>query len=383
MLSTSVLPRHAFISYASIDRKVANQVAGALTSVHVPVWFDARLEAGDPNYDLTIRKAVKDAFCLIVLASPHSAKSKYVLGEIQLAKSASIPIYPVWIAGEVWEESVMTELIAAQRLDLRDERFPTGVSVLQQSLSKLIDAVFPPSVNANDAPLPNSELYVTIAHSLYLRTGAFHTVGHLLDEISRAIMFSHPNPVYGQGWLLGRRTRYSGRYARPDRLLAPLRWLSHRTKTDPIAVYDPEWLYRTPGSCGLEANSHWDVVDLLTTRPAAAKGPITYGSQCDLFDELIMGVALSKVDRLARIEDYFSFPRNALNILMPLNHRGGARIRVEANWDCDGFFDVTLRRPEEVEASEFPFACVVTAPTYQGGYEQPGLQGKVMVEKVS
>jgi len=193
-------------------------------------------------------------------------------------------------------------------------------------------------------------------------------------------MSSHQNPIYGQGWVLGRGSGHFGEYWRPDRLLAPLRWLSNRTKADPISVYDPNWLYRTPGSCGLEPNSEWSVIDLTAPRPDAPEGQITYGGQRYLFDELIMGVALSGIDRLERMEYYFSFPRNALNILSPLN-RGSARVSAKADWNCRDYFKITLRNPEEVEARGFPLACVITAPTYVGGHEQPGLQGMVLVEE--
>lgn len=380
MSSASSLPKHAFISYASKDREVASRVAGDLASAHLPIWFDAQLEPGDPNYDQAIRKAIKDAFCLVLLASPHSVASNYVLGEVRIAQSNRIPIYPAWIGGEAWEESIHTDLIGAQRLDLRNGYFATGLSALQQRLLGLINSVFPPSLNAQDAPLRPGQLYIMVAQSLHLRLSAFRTVGHLLDEVSRSIMSYHQNPIYGQGWVLGRFSGHSGEYKRPSRLLAPLGWLSNRTKADPISVYDPNWLYRTPESCGFEPNSTWDVIDLTVPRPATVEGQLTYGAQRHLFDELLMGVALSGIDRLERIESHFSFPRNALNILSPLNH-GSVSVSAKGDWGCRDFFEVTLRRPEEVEASGFPLACVITAPTYAGGHEQPSLQGMVIVEE--
>lgn len=213
----------------------------------MPLWSDEDLELGTANYEQKIRGAIGDSFCLVLLASPHSVASNYVLGELRIAQSKGIPIYPAWISGDAWEESVLTELIAAQYVDLRCERYSQGIRSLEQKLKNLIDTVFPPYLDASETPSPPAELYLTIAQSLHLRADAYRTTGHLLDAVSRLVMSSHHEPIYGKGWILGRRRRYSERYSRPDRLFAPLKWLAARSSPVPIAVYDPAWLERSPG----------------------------------------------------------------------------------------------------------------------------------------
>jgi WD40 repeat protein len=70
-----------FISYAREDRASAKRLAEALTAARGwSVWWDLRLRTGEP-FPHEIERAISDARCVVVLWSPHSIDSDWVIAE--------------------------------------------------------------------------------------------------------------------------------------------------------------------------------------------------------------------------------------------------------------------------------------------------------------
>jgi hypothetical protein len=73
-----------FLSYSHEDIKLAETLAQLLEAVGVTVWWDRRMIAGDKMHDV-IDEEIEKAKAVVVLWSPISVKSDWVLGEAQTA----------------------------------------------------------------------------------------------------------------------------------------------------------------------------------------------------------------------------------------------------------------------------------------------------------
>lgn len=82
-----------FLSYSSEDIKSAETLAELLEAAGVTVWWDRRMVAGDKIHDV-IDEQIEKAKAVVVLWSPISVKSDWVLGEAQTAHELTklIPI---------------------------------------------------------------------------------------------------------------------------------------------------------------------------------------------------------------------------------------------------------------------------------------------------
>lgn len=78
--------RKVFISYAREDREYAHALANELTDKGYEVWWDWNLVGGS-NYRAEIREHLTGADRVIVLWSPHSVGSGFVIDEAYLARS--------------------------------------------------------------------------------------------------------------------------------------------------------------------------------------------------------------------------------------------------------------------------------------------------------
>jgi hypothetical protein len=77
-----------FLSYAEADRKVAQELATGLREAGLRIWFaEDEVFPGD-NWALEVGKALKQSDAMIVLISPQSMKSDWVLKEIEFALGA-------------------------------------------------------------------------------------------------------------------------------------------------------------------------------------------------------------------------------------------------------------------------------------------------------
>jgi WD40 repeat protein len=86
-----------FVSYAREDQEFAKRLAAAFERPPRgwSVWWDAELTTGE-RFNNEIRQAVADSRCLVVLWSPHSVTSDWVVAEAEVARERGI-LVPVLI----------------------------------------------------------------------------------------------------------------------------------------------------------------------------------------------------------------------------------------------------------------------------------------------
>ena len=76
--------KDVFISYASEDRPVAQQLAASLEQAGVSVWWDRQIQVGS-EWDKTIEDALASATCVVVLWTGHAKDSRWVRAEAREA----------------------------------------------------------------------------------------------------------------------------------------------------------------------------------------------------------------------------------------------------------------------------------------------------------
>ena len=76
--------KDVFISYASEDRPLAQQLAASLEQSGVSVWWDRRIQVGS-EWDKTIEDALASAKCVVVLWTAHAKDSRWVRAEAREA----------------------------------------------------------------------------------------------------------------------------------------------------------------------------------------------------------------------------------------------------------------------------------------------------------
>jgi Tol biopolymer transport system component len=90
---------HVFISYSKKNRSYARKLADHLLSLGFDVWIDDRIDYGE-MWERTIFKAIDDCAALIVIMTPESYASDWVLREIQYADRRHKSQFPVLLDGE-------------------------------------------------------------------------------------------------------------------------------------------------------------------------------------------------------------------------------------------------------------------------------------------
>jgi hypothetical protein len=73
----------------------------------------------------------------VLIASPRVITSLYIKGELNLAKRYHPKrIYPVWIDGTDWSDCVPIDFINTQYIDMRQEKYETGLNTLINALKR-------------------------------------------------------------------------------------------------------------------------------------------------------------------------------------------------------------------------------------------------------
>ena len=137
MNSSASAKKHVFISFSTDDRTYADKIINHLHKYNIPVWIDFKnLVPGTPDWDNAIKAAIHNSAVVLLLVSPNSIKSPFVKGEIAVALSRKVAVFPVWIHGASWEDCAPLHIIGTQYLDLRGNK-------LQQDIEQLDDLILP------------------------------------------------------------------------------------------------------------------------------------------------------------------------------------------------------------------------------------------------
>src|SRR5258706_12489461 len=97
---------HVFISYASTDSKVANQVVTKLEAAGIPCWIAPRNIIPGSKYAASIIQGLKEASVLVIIFSQESNKSEAVENEIENAHGRKIPLISFRIVKEQYSNSL-------------------------------------------------------------------------------------------------------------------------------------------------------------------------------------------------------------------------------------------------------------------------------------
>lgn len=123
--SSAVRHEQIFISYSREDENFAEHFSQLLSAIGIRPWIDNRNLTRGAHFDSRIEEGIQDSSALLVLLSPRSVVSRWVLDETAFALEAGIRVVPVMVEkcqipirlGSIhhidWEQK-MTESTAVQ-----------------------------------------------------------------------------------------------------------------------------------------------------------------------------------------------------------------------------------------------------------------------------
>lgn len=123
-----------FISYAQADKAITRQIADTLQNAGLKVWFDEwELMPGDSIIQ-RIEDGLRASDFLLVLLSPHSVNSQWVMTELNSALSSELRTRAVTVIPALIEDCKVPTLLAnLQHIDLRTD-LKESVQILIQQL---------------------------------------------------------------------------------------------------------------------------------------------------------------------------------------------------------------------------------------------------------
>jgi hypothetical protein len=262
---------HVFVSFANVDVDVVRRLTNRLEADGVAVWTGhEKLTPGTLDWEQAVRDAIDASFALVLVASPDSAKSVYVRGELGIASARGLPIFSVWAHGASWADCAPLMLTSAQYLDCRGDEFARGMSRLVEILHPLADKAipthfarplgepFPPSCISIRLPPTRAEQGVSDTSAAIMTIGAYPSLESLLDELYANYLREHYEPLtYGSRWMLVEARTEAFRL-----VVAPWTWLTS-------ARIDRQWVRgQSPADCHLLPGTSWDA----TVVPADSYG---------------------------------------------------------------------------------------------------------------
>ena len=107
-----------FISYAHENSLMIDTIQSHLAAAGYAVWIDHELISGGDAWRTRIVEAIESSDVFLLMLSPHSVKSKYVLQELNIADGESKPILPVLIAPVAIPREMKLQLSGLQAITL-------------------------------------------------------------------------------------------------------------------------------------------------------------------------------------------------------------------------------------------------------------------------
>ena len=295
------VPRHVFVSFANLDLDIARRLAARLEHEGLATWTgDEKLAPGTLDWEQAVRAALDDSFAVVLVASPASARSVYVRGEVGIAAARGLPLFAVWVQGDAWADCAPLMLNSSQYIDCRNGAFDAGAVRLARAIQPVAERATPDHVGRPlQAPFPPSCASIALPGSAnqsagegdlaaIVKVAAYPSLEVLFDELYANYLEQHYPPLtYGRTWLLVE--------ARSDPFgfaVAPWAWL-----TD--ARIGRQWVRgHSPADCHIVAGSRWRIAPL----PADVYGVA-------LSDERVLRAlrATVKSDLAWRQEGYLGF----------------------------------------------------------------------------
>ena len=158
-----------FISYSSIDRKVAETICAALEARDYPCWISCRDIGAGENFQESIVKAIRSAKVMLLVFTSNANNSNEIKKELVLAGRYHVTVVPLRVEDVVPNDAFAYEFATRQWIDLfKDWEREIG-RLTSQIGSILADGT---SIHAGDGET---------ARVLTLRYGPSHLLAALLD----------------------------------------------------------------------------------------------------------------------------------------------------------------------------------------------------------
>ncbi len=126
---------YLFVSYAHKDKKIVNNIIGALESKGVSLWFDNGITAG-ADWSENIGSKLEGASLVLLMLSKASVRSKNVRREIVFAQENNIPILTVQIGSPRLDDDLKKRLTVNQFVNLKAY---SSYGYFSDELVKIID----------------------------------------------------------------------------------------------------------------------------------------------------------------------------------------------------------------------------------------------------
>ncbi len=147
-----------FISYSRVNRPFVETLIRDLETHGIQVWIDQKgLVAGTPDWEQTLRDAIRGSSAVLLIASPASRQSRYVKDELRIAEMYKRAVYPVWIDGDDWMDAIPMGWGGTQSIDARGDQYAPAVTAIVHALGTTLPpqtAPVEPSQIDNPAPEP-------------------------------------------------------------------------------------------------------------------------------------------------------------------------------------------------------------------------------------
>ncbi|MGJ3239696.1 MAG: FHA domain-containing protein [Anaerolineae bacterium] len=127
--------KHIFISYNREDTALMHELRTEIMQVHrLPIWTDEGIAPDTPNWLHSIQRALTNAYCVVCILTPNTAKSSWVMEELFYARTKGISIYMVMVDGDL-QSSLIFGFAACQITDLTDpELYTERLGILCQTI---------------------------------------------------------------------------------------------------------------------------------------------------------------------------------------------------------------------------------------------------------
>lgn len=126
-----------FISYSRQDKVYVNKLEAYLIQNRLPVWLDKQIDYGR-EWPRVIEKHVEKCQVFLLVMSPRSKESDWVLRELTHAQDLKKLIIPLLLEGESW-----LQVAELQRFDVKGNKLPPDSFI--KSVRSIVSAVSLPS----------------------------------------------------------------------------------------------------------------------------------------------------------------------------------------------------------------------------------------------
>lgn len=261
----SPMLRHVFISYSRADSDFAARLIHDLEARGIGVWIDVEgLQPGTANWETSIREAISQAFAMIFVASPSSAQSGPVHGELSIGRDSNKTILPVWAAGEHWSSCAPFDMMRAQYIDLRANQYDANID----QLITAIEQQRPAHMVLEGRSIPHGYFGVELGSfgsdgACAFKCSAFASMRQFTDALYSTYLRGALAPFsYGSQWILASDAGPDQRWLSVRRLCVPFSWflLPAEQRRQPLVRIDAHWADSPLASFGIKSDTQWRVM---------------------------------------------------------------------------------------------------------------------------